>query len=140
MVVLVVRGFADETVGAYRGRIDPKEDVEELLSEMIFADLEQVTARVGKLELAMRKPTGKRDEQQRELDLMRRLCETLENEKPVADAINTETEGKIVRSFAFLSQKPVLGVLNCGEDQAAQAAPDQLADLHQQEPSLRAFR
>ena len=129
MLVLVVRGFAGETVGAYRGRIDPTGDVEELLNEMIFADLEQVTARVGKLEAALRKPTGKRDEQKRELDLMRRLCETLENEKPIAQAIKTETESRLVRSFAFLSQKPVLVVLNCGEDQADQADPETLAEL-----------
>ena len=128
MLVFVVRGFQSDTVAAYRDRVDPVADVEELLNELIFADLEQVTNRVAKLEAAMRKPTGKHDEQQRELELMQRLCETLENEKPISDAIRTETEDKLVRSFAFLSQKPVLVVLNCSEDQADQPGPGRIAE------------
>jgi len=127
MLVFVVRGFPGETVPAYRGRIDPAGDVEELLNEMIFADLEQATSRVAKLEAALRKPTGKRDEQKRELVLMQRLCDTLENERPIAEAIHNEAEDKLVRSFAFLSQKPILVVLNCGEDEAADAGPDEVA-------------
>jgi len=126
MLVFVVRGFQSDTVAAYRDRVDPAADVEELLSEMIFADLEQVTNRVAKLEAAMRKPTGKHDQQKRELELMQRLCETLENEKPIAEAIASEAEDKLIRSFAFLSQKPILIVLNCGEDEAAAPGPEQV--------------
>jgi len=120
MIVLVVRGFADAAVAPYRGRVDPVADVEELLGEMLFADLDQVSARIGKLEASIRKPTSRRDEQTRELELMRRLSETLEAEKPVAEAVHSESEAKLLRSFAFLSQKPVLVVLNGSEDQAAE--------------------
>ena len=56
------------------------------------------------------------DEQQRELALMQRLAETLEAEKPIAEAVTSETEAKEIRSFAFLSQKPAMVVLNCSED------------------------
>ena len=126
MLVFVVRGFAAQTVPAYRDRIDPADDVAELLNEMIFADLEQVTNRVSKLDTAMKKPTGKRDEQKRELELMERLCRTLEDERPISEAVQSESEDKLIRSFAFLSQKPVLVVLNCGEDAAAQGGPEDI--------------
>jgi len=124
MIVMVVRGFANDAVAPYRGRVDPQGDVEELLAEMLFADLDQVAARIEKLEAAVRKPTSRRDEQMRELELMRRLGETLEAEKPVAEAVHNESEARLLRSFAFLSQAPVLVVINGSEDQAAEQAPE----------------
>lgn len=116
MLVFVVRSFKDETVPAYRSRIDAVADVKEQLEEMLFADLEQVTVRVEKLEAAVKRPTPKRDEQQRELELMKRLQDALESEKPITDAIKNETEDKHIRSFGLFSQKPALVVVNCNED------------------------
>ncbi len=133
MIVFVVRAFEDPSVGAYRDRVDPEADVEELLGEMLFADLEQVTNRIEKLQVALRKPTGKRDEQQRELELMERLRETLENERPIAEAIESETEDKLIRSFGFLSQKPTLAVENVGEEAVGEPGPETLGAL----PALR---
>ncbi|HDZ43013.1 hypothetical protein LCGC14_0295770 [marine sediment metagenome] len=126
MIVFVVRAFTDDTTAVHRGRVDPAADVEELRQEMLFADLEQVTARIDKLARAVKKPTPNRDEQQRELDLMQRLAEALENEQPVTDVIANETEAKIVRTFALLSRMPTLVVVNCDEDQldAASDSPE----------------
>ena len=129
MLVFVVRGFDAPSVGAYRGRVDPAADVQELLAEMLFADLDQVTGRIEKLTAALGKPTGDRDEKRRELELMKHLAEALEADRPIADAVAGETEAKLIRNFAFLSQKPVLAVLNCSEDVLAQAPPDELASV-----------
>ncbi len=129
MIVLVVRGFEDPTVPAYRGRIDPKGDVQELLDEMLFSDLERVTNRIEKLEYALTKPTPERHEQEYELKLMRRLGEAIEADKPIGEAIHSETDDKLVRSFAFLTQKPTLVVLNCDEQAAAAPGADELAGL-----------
>jgi len=145
MIVMVVRGFANDAVAPYRGRVDPQGDVEELLAEMLFADLDQVAARIEKLEAAVRKPTSRRDEQMRELELMRRLGETLEAEKPVAEAVHNESEARLLRSFAFLSQAPELAGLPCIalsakiEEEIAQLSPEDrgefLADLGVQSPA-----
>ena len=129
MLIFVVRGFDAPGVGAYRGRVDAAADVAELLAEMVFADLDQVTVRIEKLTAAVRKPTADRDAQQRELDLMRRLAAALEAEAPMGDAVSGKAEAKLIRSFAFLSLKPVLAVLNCSEDAVAQAGPAKLASL-----------
>jgi hypothetical protein len=124
MLVFVVRAFADETTPAYRSRIDPAADIAELGSEMIFADLEQVTNRVAKLETSIKKPTPKRDEQLRELEVMKRLLQALENETPISQAVGSDAEGKLIRSFGFLSQMPALAVINCDEnDVDAKAEP-----------------
>lgn len=127
-LVFVVRSFQNPAVPAYRNRTDPDADVRELLGEMLFADLEQVSNRIDKLETAVKKPTPRRDEQQRELELMRRLAEALENETPIHEVIHNDTEDKTIRSFGLFTQKPVLVVLNCDEDQATDT-PEPLAGL-----------
>ncbi len=125
MLVFVVREFEDPAVASYRGRVDSTADVEELLAEMLFADLDQVINRIAKLEQASRKPTTDREENLRELELMNRLQEALESESRIGDVVATEAEQKKLRSFAFLSQKPTLVVRNCDESQAAEhQAPD----------------
>ena len=129
MLCFVVRGFEDQTVPAYRGRIDPAADVDELVAEMLFADLDQTAARIDKLTAALRKPTAERDAQQRELELMKRLAEALEADRPISEAVTSESEAKLLRSFAFCSQTPALAVLNCGEDELGRHPPSELGSL-----------
>ena len=129
MLALVLRDFPGTDVPPYRGRVDPKADSEELLAEMIFSDLDQVAARVHKLEAALRKPSPQRDEHARELELMKRLSAALEAGQPLSQAVHGEAQAKSVRSFAFLSQKPMLAVLNRAEDAAAGEAPAALGAL-----------
>jgi hypothetical protein len=125
MLVFVVRAFEDAAVPAYRGRVDPAADVRELLEEMLFADLDQVTTRIEKLEAAVKKPTADRNAQLRELELMKRLAEALEAERPVSDAVQNEAEEKLLRSFAFCSQKPMLAARNGSEGDLSGGADDE---------------
>ncbi len=127
MIVMVVRAFDDDSVAAYRNRVNGASDAEELLAEMLFADLDQVGARIEKLQAQLKKPAN-RDATQRELDLMQRLHEALENDRPIRDAIRNEAEEKTLRSFAFLSLKSHLIVVNCGEDDVA-VASEPIADV-----------
>ncbi len=121
MIVMVVRGFADPSVAPYRDRVDAVGDAEELQAEMLFADLDQVSARVERLEAQLKKPAN-RDATAKELELMRRCKDALENDQPIRSAIKNEEEAKLLRSFAFLSDKPQLVVLNCDEDAVGQDA------------------
>ncbi|MFA6134256.1 MAG: DUF933 domain-containing protein [Phycisphaerae bacterium] len=129
MLVFVLRTFANEVVAPYRGRIDPLADLQELQAEMLFADLEQVLSRIEKLNAGIKKPGGKRDELLREMDLMNRLKEALENEKPIGGVVSSEAEAKLLRSFAFLSIKPQLVAINCDEQAAATGGPAELSGV-----------
>lgn len=122
-VVEVVRAFESDSAAMYRDRCDPGADLEELHTEFIFADLEQVAARIEKLEKSIQKPTKTRDRELRELEMMRRAQEALEGESPVARAIQNEEERGIAMSFGFLTLKPVIVVVNVGESSAAKPAP-----------------
>ena len=121
VIVLVLRDFQNDSVPPYRNRIDPAGDLEEIRSEMLFSDLEQVAARIEKLKVAVRKPTPEQSKNIRELELMERMQEALENEKPLTEAISGADEAKMVRAFAFQTLKPVVVVLNSDEDTVAEA-------------------
>lgn len=122
-IVVVVRAFQSDSVAPYRDRIDPKADLEELHAELVFADLEQVINRIQKLEKSVQKPSKTRDEEMRELTLMRRVQEALENEKPVSSTIHNEEERIIAAGFGFLTLKPTIVVLNVGEAEATRPPP-----------------
>jgi len=122
-IVMVVRAFESDSVLPYRDRVDAKADLAELHTELIFADLAQVMARVEKLEKAVAKPSKTRDQEVRELAMMQRVQSTLEDEAPVASAIHNEDERKIAASFGFLTLKPIVVVINVGESAVAEPAP-----------------
>jgi len=114
-IVMVVRSFASDSVMEYRNRIDPKADLDELHAELIFADLEQVTNRIEKLEKAVLKPTKTRDAEIRELAMMKRVMHALEKEAPVSSEITNDEEKQIAAGFGFLTLKPVIVVVNVGD-------------------------
>lgn len=122
-IVMVVRGFESDSVAKYRGRISPKDDLSELHAELIFADLEQVMNRIEKLEKSTLKPTKTRDAELRELAFMRRAKEALEKEAPISGTVHNDEERGIAGSFGFLTQKPVIVVVNVGDADLTKPAP-----------------
>jgi ribosome-binding ATPase YchF (GTP1/OBG family) len=82
---------------------------------MLLADLEGCDNRVQKLQAAVAKPTQEHDEQKQELDVLLRCREALENERPLREVVQPGDEEKLLRSFGFLTQKPVILVINVGE-------------------------
>ena len=117
MIVLVLRAFDNPVVPAYRDRIDATADFTELRSEFILCDMEQVSNRIKKLKVQITKPTPHREQYKKELELMERALNTLENEQPISSIIHSEEEAKMIRSFGFLTEKPLAVVLNVSEQQ-----------------------
>ena len=115
MFVLVVRAFNNESVPPYRGSVDPRRDVSELLSEFLLADLDMVMTRIGKLQEQIKKGSKNAATDKEELELQLKLQEALENERPASTVIQTEREEEIVRALGFLTLKPLMVVLNVGE-------------------------
>ena len=121
----VVRSFDNPAVPAYRNRLDPVADIEELRSEFLFADLEVATKRIEKLEKDSTKPTATQDQDKRQLALLLEIRATLEEEKPIDGVAQNDDDRKLLSSFAFLSLKPVVVVVNV--DESAAGAPLDLA-------------
>ncbi len=117
VLVIVVRGFDNPSVPAYRDRIDCAADLMEIRDELHFADLEVVTNRVERLEKSIHRPSKTKDRDKRELALLLSCREALEEGKPLSTAITTPEDRALLSSFAFLSEKPGIVVYNIGEDQ-----------------------
>jgi len=115
--VLVVRAFENPAVPPYRNSIDPARDLTELRTEMLLADLELVTTRIEKLEKQVHKPTKTQAQDKAELALHKKLQETIESEKPISSAIETEAEREMIKSLGFLTLKPMAVAVNVGENQ-----------------------
>jgi GTP-binding protein YchF len=122
MLVWVIRGFHNDSVAAYRDRVDPAKDLEELKNELLLADLELVANRIEKLRASITKPTPHVEQDKRELALMERCHEALENVRNIREVIQSEEEEKLVRSFGFLTLKPILAVVNIDEDDIGKSA------------------
>lgn len=115
-LVLVLRAFASESVPAHGGRVDPKSDLVQLRDEMLLADLTICAGRIEKLEKSLAKGTKDKDQDKRELALLQRCQEALEGETPLRNVVQPGDEEKTLRSFGFLTQKPVTVIVNVSED------------------------
>ncbi len=117
MLVLVVRAFENSSVPAYRTGVDPARDLTELHTEIMLADLELVATRIERLEKQVNKPTKTQSQDKQELALQQKLQQALEAEKPISSVIENESELEAIKSFGFLTLKPIVVVVNVGENQ-----------------------
>ncbi len=114
----VVRCFVDENVPHSQGSVNPARDLRSMDEEFILNDQIKIERKLTSLKEEKQKGAG-RDKAivEREITLFEKLLEVLQQEKPLRDYSLSEDEEKIASGFGFLSQKPVLVVLNLGEGQ-----------------------
>ena len=110
----VVRAFPDDT----RGATEPRRDILDLELTLALADLEVVERRLERLEASIKKQ--RKEAEVREQELLGRLKIALETETPLRAVAMTAAEARLVRGFTFLSQKPILHLVNVEEDAIAE--------------------
>jgi ribosome-binding ATPase len=119
----VVRAFEDPAVPHPSGSVDPARDLEALDLELVLADLAILDRRLERLATTGRHGSpAEREANEREEAILRRLKVELEAGRPIRDAGLGADEAKAVRGFRFLSEKPVLVLLNVGEADLPKAA------------------
>ncbi len=119
----VVRAFDDPSVPHPLGNVDPWRDLENLDLEFVLADLAIIERRIERLAATGRHGTpAEREANEREEVILRRLKTALEEGRPIRDEPLAPEEEKAIRGFRFLSQKPVLVLLNLGESDLPKAA------------------
>lgn len=123
VLAVIVRAFDNDSVPLPPGGLDPQRDLSNLRDEMLFADLEICANRVERLEKAVKRPTKDRELQQKELELLQRCQQALENEEALSTVIQPGEEEKLVRSFGFLTQKPLVIVVNVSEEAVGSDTP-----------------
>jgi GTP-binding protein YchF len=119
-LVHVVRTFENPAVPHPAGGIDPARDLASVDMELAFADLQTLENRHERLEIQVRSARpGEREAGERELALVQRLRAALEGEVPLRAQELTADERRTISGFNLLTGKPVLVVVNAGEDDSS---------------------
>jgi ribosome-binding ATPase len=108
----VLRAFDDPSV-AHVGDINPLRDAQNVEFDLMVSDLGQIEKRMERLQKDLKKM--RTSDLEKEHELLIRAKQHLESEHPLRDMPMTADDKKRVRGFMFLSEKPMLYVLNIGE-------------------------
>jgi ribosome-binding ATPase len=118
----VVRAFENPAVPHPDGSVDAWRDVERLDLEFVLADLAVVEKRIERLQTQGRHGTpAERESNERELAVLEQIVPSLREGKPIRDIELAEDDQKRIRGFRFLTEKPVLILLNIGEGDVARS-------------------
>ncbi len=121
LILHVIRDFEDVRVPHEEGDVDPLRDIGLLDTVFLLADLDVVEKRIQRITEDGRK--GRKAEGQDELPLLERCREWLTKEQNLREMALTAEEEKDLRGYAFLTLKPLLLLLNIGEEKAGKADP-----------------
>jgi ribosome-binding ATPase len=122
----VVRMFENPAVAHSAGSIDALRDIVSVDVELILNDLEQAAKRIERIERDLKK---KKDPLlEAELHLLNRCRQALEQEVPLREVGLKQEEEKMLTGFLFLTRKPMLYVLNLGDEEAPEI--DRVVEKH----------
>jgi GTP-binding protein YchF len=108
----VVRAFDDPAV-PHVGPVDPLRDIKNVEVDLMISDLGQIEKRLERVEKDLKKMRSA--DLEKEFDLLKRAKAHLETERPLRELEMTPEDKKRFRGFMFLSEKPILYVLNVSE-------------------------
>jgi GTP-binding protein YchF len=108
----VVRAFEDPSI-PHVGPIDPLRDIKNVEFDLMVSDLGQIEKRLERVEKDLKKMRSA--DLEKEFELLKRAKVHLESERPLRELEMTPEDKKRFRGFMFLSEKPILYVLNVSE-------------------------
>lgn len=114
-IVQVIRCFDDPNVVHVDGTVNPLRDIETIMIELIFADMEVIEKRMPKIK--KRADLKLDNEAVEEYQLLERILSALKNEIPIRAMDLSDDELKIIKNFSFLTAKPILYVCNISENE-----------------------
>ncbi len=118
----VVRAFEDDTLPHIAGSLDVERDIANMNLELTFSDLALLERRLTRIDESLKgaKPP-ERAALQREKEIVMRIKESLEKDIPVRELDLTAEETRALSGYQLLSAKPLLIVVNIGEEDIPQA-------------------
>ena len=138
-LVNVVRAFTDESIPHIEGSLDVERDIATMNLELAFSDLvllERRLERIGTSLKGARPP--ERQGLVKEQEMLTRLRASLEKDIPIRELELTADETRAIAGYQFLTAKPLLIVVNIGEEQLSRAESLEAAlNLRYQRPKCR---
>jgi len=109
----VVRAFEEPSIPHPKGDVNPLRDIKDVEFDMMVSDLGQIEKRLERLEKDLKKM--KSPDLVKEDEILKKCKEWLEQEKPLRELEMSPEDKKRLKGFMFLSEKPILYVLNISE-------------------------
>jgi len=138
-LINVVRAFTDESIPHIEGSLDVDRDIDTTNLELAFSDLAIIEKRLERIKVSLK--GAKPPERQgllREEELLMKVKADLEKDIPVRELKLTTDEARTITNYQFLTAKPLLIVVNIGEEQLPQAASlEAELDSHYSRPNCR---
>ena len=129
-LINVVRAFTDESIPHVEGSLDVERDIASMNLELAFSDLAIIEKRLERIDESFK--GAKQPERQgllREQEMLMKLKADLGEDVPIRELELTVDETRAIANYQFLTAKPLLIVVNIGEDQLPQA-PSLEAELN----------
>ncbi len=121
-LINVARAFTDDSIPHIEGSVNVERDIAEMDLELAYSDLAIIERRLKRIEASLK--AAKSDERhslQHEQELLMRLKASLEKDIPIRQLSLTPEETRAIAGYQFLSGKPLLTVVNIGEEQIPEA-------------------
>jgi len=119
----VVRIFEDEKVPHVEGSIDPKRDMANMDLELVFSDLAMIERRLARIEESLKGARlSERDLLLKEQVLLGKIRCGLDEDIPIWQQGLAADEARSLTDYQFLTAKPMLVLINIGENQLARAS------------------
>jgi GTP-binding protein YchF len=123
LLINVVRSFKDDSIPHPEGNIDIDRDIEAMGLELAFSDLAILEKRLERLEGSLKSARpNERQSVQKEQEVLLRIKANLEKDIPIREMESSAEEHRSISNYQFLTAKPLLTVVNIGEDQLPEAA------------------
>ena len=114
-IVEVVRCFDDGKIIHVDGNTDPVRDIETINLELAIADLDVINNRLERV--AKKARTTKNKDDLLEVEALEKSKNALLENKPLRQVYYTEEELKLMKSYSFLTLKPIIYLANIKEDE-----------------------
>jgi hypothetical protein len=113
-VAMVVRFFEDGNVTHVAGKIDPKDDIATIETELQLADIATVEKRQYNLDRDIK--SGSKDAKL-EKEALDKIAKQLTDGKNARKTNLLDEEIKLIKLLGLLTMKPIIYIANCSEDQ-----------------------
>jgi len=120
-IALVVRFFEDSKVTHVEGKIDPKADIETIETELQLADISTVEKRLFAVEKEL-----KSDSKEAKIvhEALQKIKDVLYDGHNSREAKLNDQEKQSLKGLNLLTEKPILYIANCSEEQLAEMTND----------------
>lgn len=121
-LIHVVRAFNDPSIPHVNGSVDPDRDIAAINLELVYSDASIIERRLERIAVSLKAAkAAERETAVVEQQWLQEVKAQLEDGVPAREMTFTDAQQKTIGNYALLTAKPLLIIVNIGEDQLEDA-------------------